>query len=70
MGAKFEIYQMLDELAKQGKAIIVVSSDLKELMAISDRVAVMSAGRIAGEFSSGQWSEEKIAAAAFSEYVN
>lgn len=69
VGAKFEIYQMLDGLARDGKAIIVVSSDLKELMAISDRIAVMSAGKMAGEFSSGEWSEEKIAAAAFSEYV-
>lgn len=70
VGAKFEIYQMLDELAKQGKAIIVVSSDLKELMAISDRIVVMSDGKLAAEFSSDDWSEEKIAAAAFSEYVN
>ncbi|MBW8002239.1 MAG: sugar ABC transporter ATP-binding protein [Planctomycetes bacterium] len=70
VGAKFEIYQMLDELANQGKAIIVVSSDLKELMAISDRIAVMSDGKIAAEFSSDNFSEEKITAAAFSEYVN
>lgn len=70
VGAKFEIYQMLDELAKQGKAIIVVSSDLKELMAISDRIEVMSNGKMIAEFASDQWSEEKIAAAAFSEYVN
>jgi ribose transport system ATP-binding protein len=70
IGAKFEIYQMLDELAKQGKAIIVVSSDLKELMAISDRIAVMSDGKMASEFTKADWSEEKIAAAAFSEYVN
>jgi len=69
VGAKFEIYQMLDGLAKEGKAIIVVSSDLKELMAISDRIAVMSAGKMAAEFSRDDWSEEKIAAAAFSEYV-
>lgn len=70
VGAKFEIYHLLDELAKQGKAIIVVSSDLKELMAISDRIAVMSEGKMTAEFNSGEWSEEKIAAAAFSEYVN
>ena len=69
VGAKFEIYQMLDQLATRGKAIIVVSSDLKELMAISDRIAVMSDGKITAEFSSNDFSEEKIAAAAFSEYV-
>ena len=70
VGAKFEIYKMLDELAKQGKAIIIVSSDLNELMAISDRIAVMSDGKMTAEFTSTDWTEEKIAAAAFSEYVN
>ena len=70
VGAKFEIYQMLDKLTKQGKAIIVVSSDLKELMAISDRIAVMSDGKLTAQFNSNDWNAEKIAAAAFSEYVN
>ena len=69
IGARFEIYRMLEDLAREGRAIIVVSSDLKELMAISDRIAVMSDGKMVEEFSRGQWSEEKIAVAAFSEYV-
>ena len=69
VGAKFEIYHMLAKLADKGKAIIFVSSDLKELMAVCDRIMVMSAGRVAETFERGQWSEEKIMSAAFSEYV-
>lgn len=69
VGAKFEIYHMLADLADKGKAIIFVSSDLKELMAICDRIMVMSAGRVAETFVRGQWSEEKIMSAAFSEYI-
>ena len=69
VGAKFEIYRMLVDLASKGKAILFVSSDLKELMAICSRIMVLSAGRVAGTFNRGQWSEEDIMAAAFSEYV-
>ena len=69
VGAKFEIYHMLAELAEKGKAIIFVSSDLKELMAVCDRIMVMSAGRVAETFGSRQWSREKIMSAAFSEYI-
>ncbi len=69
VGAKFEIYRMLGELAGKQKAIIFVSSDLKELMAVCDRIVVVSAGRIAAQFEPEQWSEEKIMAAAFSEYT-
>jgi ribose transport system ATP-binding protein len=69
VGAKFEIYQMLAELAEKARAIIFVSSDLKELMAVCDRIMVMSAGRIAGTFDRGQWSREKIMSAAFSGYI-
>ncbi len=69
VGAKFEIYRMLGELAQKGKAIIFVSSDLKELMAICNRIMVMSAGRVAGVFERGAWTEDAIMAAAFSEYI-
>ena len=69
VGAKFEIYHMLAELAEKGKAVIVVSSDTKELMAVCDRIMVMSAGRVAATFARSEWSQEKIMAAAFSEYV-
>ncbi len=66
VGAKFEIYRLLDDLAAKGKAIIVVSSDLPELMAVCDRIAVMSAGRLAATFARGEWTEEKIMSAALS----
>jgi ribose transport system ATP-binding protein len=70
VGAKFEIYQMLSELAEKGKAIVFVSSDLKELMAICDRIMVFSAGRVAETFDRGKWSREKIMSAAFSGYTD
>jgi ribose transport system ATP-binding protein len=69
VGAKFEIYRMLSDLAQKGKAILFVSSDLKELMAVCNRILVMSAGRMAGIFERGHWTEEAIMAAAFSEYI-
>jgi ribose transport system ATP-binding protein len=70
VGAKFEIYQLLADLAGRGKAIIVVSSDLPELMAISDRIAVMSAGRLAGIFDRGGWTQDGIMAAALSGHMD
>jgi ribose transport system ATP-binding protein len=70
VGAKFEIYQMLSELAEKGKAIIFVSSDLKELMAVCDRIMVMSAGRVAETFDRSQFSRGKIMSAAFSGYTD
>jgi len=67
VGAKLEIYRLLDQLAEQGKGIIVVSSDLKELLGLCDRIAVLSAGRLVKIFDRGQWTEDLIMAAAFSE---
>lgn len=69
VGAKFEIYRLLDDLAAKGKAIIVVSSDLPELMALCDRIAVMSAGRIAATFTRGEWTQDKVMTAALSGYA-
>jgi len=66
VGAKFEIYNQLGKLAEKGKAIIFVSSDLKELMAVCDRIMVMSAGTVAGIFDRDRWSRQKIMAAALS----
>ncbi len=68
IGAKFEVYQLLARMAGEGKAIVVVSSDLMELMMICDRIAVMSAGRIAATFPRGQWTQDAIMAAALSGY--
>ena len=69
VGARFEIYRLLTDLAREGKSLIVVCSDLKELMAICDRIAVMSAGRLVRFFTPPQWSKEAILEAAYSEYL-
>jgi ribose transport system ATP-binding protein len=69
VGAKFEIYKLLADLGERGKAIVVVSSDLLELMSICDRIAVMSAGCLAATFRRGEWTEDKIMEAALSGYA-
>lgn len=69
VGAKYEIYMLLWKLAAQGKAIIVVSSDLPELMGISHRIAVFSNGRIAGEVLRDEFNQEKILSIAYKEYI-
>ena len=60
VGARAQIYDILFELADQGKTLIVVSSDLEELMTISDRIAVMKKGVFAGELFRDDFSEEKL----------
>jgi len=70
VAAKDTIYQLLRDLAAEGKAVVMVSSELTELMALCDRILVMSAGTIAAEFLPGQWSQEKITHAAFSNYLD
>ena len=60
VGAKSEIYKILNDLTSQGKSIILISSDLPEIMGISDRILVFCNGRINGELERGQFSEEKI----------
>jgi ribose transport system ATP-binding protein len=70
VAAKDAIYQLLRDLAAEGKAVVFVSSELTELMANCDRILVMSAGRIAAEFLPGQWTQEAITHAAFSGYLD
>jgi L-arabinose transport system ATP-binding protein len=60
VGAKAEIYNLLDELAKQDIAIILISSELPEILGLSDRIYVMQNGRITGELSRAEATEEKI----------
>lgn len=64
VGAKYEIYKIIDELAKQGVGIVIISSELPEVLGMSDRVIVMSEGRIAGEISREKASQENIMALA------
>jgi ribose transport system ATP-binding protein len=64
VGAKSEIYKLLNELAAQGKAIIVISSELPEVLALSHRVLVMCEGRVTGELPGDQATQETLMALA------
>ena len=60
VGAKYEIYQLILDLAKEGKGVIVVSSEMPELLGICDRILVMSNGILAGEVDARSTSQEEI----------
>lgn len=60
VGAKSEIYRLLNDLARQGKAIIMISSELPEILRMSHRILVMCEGRITGELSAAEATQEKI----------
>ncbi|MCP1102458.1 putative multiple sugar transport system ATP-binding protein [Aequitasia blattaphilus] len=60
VGAKYEIYSAINELAKEGKAVIVISSELPEIIGTCDRAYVINEGRIAGEVSREELSQERI----------
>jgi len=60
VGAKFEIYTIINRLAAEGKGIIMISSELPEVLGISDRIYVMAAGRIAAEMPAAEASQESI----------
>lgn len=60
VGAKHEIYQLINELKKEKKGIIVISSEMPELLGISDRILVMHEGRKKGELLRAEFSQEKI----------
>lgn len=64
IGAKAEVHALLTRLAKQGIAIIVISSDLPEILAVSDRVIVMKEGHISGELSRADATQETVMIAA------
>ena len=60
VGAKYEIYQLIIDLANEGKGVIVVSSEMPELLGICDRILVMSGGQVAGEVDAKNTSQEEI----------
>ena len=60
VGAKSEIYKLLNDLAEQGKAIIMISSELPEILRMSHRIVVMCEGRITGELTAAEATQEKI----------
>lgn len=67
VGARADLYAELDRMAAEGRALLMVSSDLRELMAMADRIGVMSGGRLVAVFERGEWTEQSLLAAAFSE---
>ena len=67
VGAKVEIYEIIDNLAKEGVSIIVVSSELPEVLGISDRIIVMGEGRIRGVLNREEANQERIMSLATSE---
>nr|WP_223184271.1 sugar ABC transporter ATP-binding protein [Streptomyces sp. CBMA152] len=60
VGAKVEIYQLVNELTAAGHAVVMISSDLPEVLGMSDRVLVMAQGRIAGELPAGETTQEAV----------
>ena len=60
VGAKYEIYCIINELAKAGKAVIVISSEMPEIIGTCDRIYVINDGEIAGELTKEEVSQEKI----------
>lgn len=67
VGAKAEIHRLMSELAQQGLAILMISSELPEIMGMSDRILVMRQGRLVAEYARGSATQEKIAAAMMSD---
>lgn len=64
VGAKYEIYQLIIDLANKGKVVLVVSSESQRLLGICDRILVMSGGRLAGEVDAKNTTQEEIMALA------
>lgn len=60
VGAKYEIYQLIIDLAKKGKVVLMVSSEMPELLGVCDRILVMSGGRLAGEVDAKTTTQEEI----------
>ncbi len=60
VGAKYEIYTIVNRLADEGKAVLVISSELPELLGICDRIYALSAGRITGVVDRGSATQERL----------
>ncbi|GMO38442.1 MAG: sugar ABC transporter ATP-binding protein [Termitinemataceae bacterium] len=60
VGAKYEIYKLINELVESGKAVIMISSEMEELMGMSDRIIVLAEGCMAGELQKSEFTQEKI----------
>ena len=60
VGAKYEIYQLIIELASKGKTVIMVSSEMPELLGVCDRILVMSGGKLSGVVNAADTTQEEI----------
>jgi putative multiple sugar transport system ATP-binding protein len=60
VGAKYEIYTIMNRLVEQGMSIIMISSELPEILGMSDRIYIVSSGRISGELPVGEATQENI----------
>lgn len=60
VGAKYEIYNIINSLADEGKCVIMISSELPEILGVSDRIYIMNEGRIVGEMATGEATQESI----------
>jgi ribose transport system ATP-binding protein len=67
VGAKYEIYSIIDRLAAEGSGVLIISSELEELTGLCDRILVMSRGEIVGAFDRAAFNRERILSAAFRE---
>lgn len=70
VGARAEIYQIMNKLVEEGVCIVMVSSDLSEILGMSDRIIVMHEGKITGQFHKGEANQEKIMLCATGEEKN
>ena len=64
VGAKYEIYKLIRELSREGRGVIMISSEMPELIGMCDRILVMSGGKVAGELQAQDVTQEKIMALA------
>jgi len=64
VGAKLEVYEVINQLCAEGKAIVLVSSELPELLGMSDRIVMLAEGRLGGTFSRAEATQERLLAAA------
>jgi len=67
VGAKAEIHALMDQMAREGMAILMISSDLPEVLGVSDRILVMREGRIVGELSREEATADRVLALAMGE---
>ncbi len=70
VGAKLEVYEVINRLCEEGKAIVLVSSELPELLGMSDRIVMLAAGRLGGTFDRAHATQERLLAAALGRAAN